>query len=326
MFLKDTHDSDGPLDFRPAIHDSGGLAAWNSRDERLWRPLRQPARAADQLLPRQQPKGLRTHSARKTVRRLSGSRSALSGSAQRLGRTHGQLGRRVRAARRDPDQAEYFDNIVAFWRPDDPLLAGQAYSIDYRLSWCDDVPAWNGYRVGKTRIGVGSRPETVRFVVDFLDWRSSKLEQVASVGITDVPLRPLPEAVISASAGRHRQSSRAAQPRHRRHSGDVRVRSARSQGERAAPRLGCQRGAGVGGLALPLAPIVAIARLTVSQPASWFGSALCSIRISTGRVPDVQLAILPSQRAPIQPARMRKMRPWRRQEEAARRPRIARQG
>ena len=69
------------------------------------------------------------------------------------------------------------------------------------LTWCDDVPAWNGYRVGKTRIGVGSRPETVRFVVDFLDWRSAKLEQVASVGITDVPLRPLPEAVIGSSAG-----------------------------------------------------------------------------------------------------------------------------
>jgi glucan biosynthesis protein len=48
---------------------------------------------------------------------------------------------------------------------------------------------------------VGSRPETVRIVVDFLDWRGSKLEQVASVGTTDVPLRPVPEAVISSSEG-----------------------------------------------------------------------------------------------------------------------------
>ena len=100
-----------------------------------------------------------------------------------------------------PAQAEYFDNIVAFWRPDAPLRAGQEYPINYRLTWCDDVPAWNGYRVGKTRIGVGSRPETVRFVVDFLDWRNSKLEQIASVGTTDVPLRPLPEAVVSSGVG-----------------------------------------------------------------------------------------------------------------------------
>ena len=68
-----------------------------------------------------------------------------------------------------PTRAEYFDNIVAFWRPDATLLAGHAYSIGYRLTWCDDVPAWNGYRVGKTRIGEGSRAGTVRFVVDFLD-------------------------------------------------------------------------------------------------------------------------------------------------------------
>jgi len=69
------------------------------------------------------------------------------------------------------------------------------------LSWCDDAPAWKGHRVGKTRIGEGSRAGTVRFVVDFLEPRDSKLEQVASVGITDVPLRPLPEAVVDASAG-----------------------------------------------------------------------------------------------------------------------------
>ncbi len=55
--------------------------------------------------------------------------------------------------------------------------------------------------MGKTRIGKGPRSGTVRFVVDFLDLRNSKLEQVASVGITDVPLRPLPEAVVDASSG-----------------------------------------------------------------------------------------------------------------------------
>ena len=56
----------------------------------------------------------------------------------------------------------------------------------------------------RTRIGEGSKPGTVRFVVDFLELASkpqSKLEQVASVGLADVPLRPLPEAQSSCSAG-----------------------------------------------------------------------------------------------------------------------------
>jgi periplasmic glucans biosynthesis protein len=202
MFLKDTHDSDGPLDFRPAIHDSGGLAAWNSRDERLWRPLLSPLELQISCFRDSSPKGfgliqrerqfdtyqdLEAHYQDRPSAWVEPTRSWGDGCVQLI---------------EIPTEAEYFDNIVASWRPDNTLLAGQAYSIGYRLSWCDDVPAWNGYRVGKTRIGVGSRPETVRFVVDFLDSRDSKLEQVASVGITDVPLRPLPEAVINASAGR----------------------------------------------------------------------------------------------------------------------------
>jgi glucans biosynthesis protein len=202
MFLKDTHDSDGPLDFRPAIHDSGGLAAWNSRDERLWRPLLSPPELQISCFRDSGPKGfgliqrerqfdayqdLEAHYQDRPSAWVEPARNWDDGCVQLV---------------EIPTEAEYFDNIVASWRPDKTLLAGQAYSIGYRLSWCDDVPAWNGYRVGKTRIGVGSRPETVRFVVDFLDSRDSKLEQVASVGVTDVPLRPLPEAVIDASAGR----------------------------------------------------------------------------------------------------------------------------
>ena len=47
MFLKDTHDDDGPADFRPAVHDSDGLAVWNARGERLWRPLVSPRASAE---------------------------------------------------------------------------------------------------------------------------------------------------------------------------------------------------------------------------------------------------------------------------------------
>ena len=201
MFLKDTHDGDGPLDFRPAIHDSGGLAALNSRDERLWRPIVSPPEMQTSCFRDSNPKGfgliqrerqfdayqdLEAHYQDRPSAWVEPTRDWGDGCVQLI---------------EIPTEAEYFDNIVASWRPDKTFLAGHAYAIGYRLSWCDDVPAWNGYRVGKTRIGVGSRPDTVRFVVDFLDWRGSKLEQVASVGITDVPLRPLPEAVISSSAG-----------------------------------------------------------------------------------------------------------------------------
>ena len=227
MFWKDTHDGDGPLDFRPAIHDSGGLAAWNSRDERLWRPLLSPSELQISYFRDSSPKGfgliqrerqfdayqdLEAHYQDRPSAWVEPTRNWGDGSIQLV---------------EIPTETEYFDNIVAYWRPDKTLLAGQAYAIGYRLSWCDDAPAGKGYRVGKTRIGEGPRPGTVRFVVDFLDLRNSKLEQVASVGMTDVPLRPLPEAVVNASAGLARHSSCSTQPRVGRHPGNVRICSAK---------------------------------------------------------------------------------------------------
>ena len=201
MFFKDTHDSDGPMDFRPAIHDSDGFAARNSRDERLWRPLVSPPEVQTSCFIDNSPKGFGLIQRDRKFDGYQDLEARYQNRPSAWIEPKGSWGSGCAQLVEIPTQAEYFDNIVAFWRPDAALLAGQEYSINYRLSWCDDVPTWNGYRVGKTRIGVGSRPETVRFVVDFLDWRSSKLEQIASVGITDVPLRPLPEAVISSSAG-----------------------------------------------------------------------------------------------------------------------------
>jgi len=201
MFLKDTHDSDGRLDFRPAVHDSDGLACWNGRDERLWRPLVSPRELQVSYFADSNPKGFgliqraRKFDAYEDLEaRYQDRPSAWVAPKGDWGDGHVQL-------IEIPTEAEYFDNIVAAWRPDKALLAGQPHSIGYRLSWCDDGPAWNGYRVGKTRIGEGSRPGTVFFVVDFLDADSSRLEQVASVGITDVPLRTLPEIELNASVG-----------------------------------------------------------------------------------------------------------------------------
>lgn len=201
MFLKDTHDSDGPVDFRPAIHDSDGFAAWNSRDEHLWRPIVSPREVQTSCFQDRNPKGFGLIQRDRSFDGYQDLEARYQDRPSAWVEPKGNWGDGCAQLVEIPTQAEYFDNIVAFWRPDVPLRTGQEHSINYRLTWCDDVPSWNGYRVGKTRIGVGSRPETLRFVVDFLDWRGSKLEQVASVGTTDVPLRPVPEAVISSSEG-----------------------------------------------------------------------------------------------------------------------------
>ena len=39
-----------------------------------------------------------------------------------------------------PTKDEYHDNIVAFWRPKNPLRAKGEHGFTYRLHWCADAP------------------------------------------------------------------------------------------------------------------------------------------------------------------------------------------
>jgi glucans biosynthesis protein len=39
-----------------------------------------------------------------------------------------------------PTGDEFMDNIVAFWRPQEVLVAGQEYRLAYRLTWTRDQP------------------------------------------------------------------------------------------------------------------------------------------------------------------------------------------
>jgi glucans biosynthesis protein len=59
-----------------------------------------------------------------------------------------------------PTNDEIHDNIVAFWRPEKPVKAGDALSFDYRLYWQDAEPDYPGQlaRVVATRIGRAGYP------------------------------------------------------------------------------------------------------------------------------------------------------------------------
>jgi len=76
-----------------------------------------------------------------------------------------------------PTRDEIHDNIVAYWLPKRPVLAGDRLSYAYRLYWQNDEPRppQNIGRVQATRIGIGGvpgvpKPEDARkrkFVIDF---------------------------------------------------------------------------------------------------------------------------------------------------------------
>ncbi len=67
-----------------------------------------------------------------------------------------------------PTDREVNDNIVAFWRPHDPLKAKGEYILNYRLHWCWSVPvATTVAEVIGTRCGLAWDQKNRLFIIDF---------------------------------------------------------------------------------------------------------------------------------------------------------------
>lgn len=204
MFFKGIHDRSDTNDFRPAVHDSDGLAIWNGREEHLWRPLINPAAFQVSCFRDSNPHAFgliqreRSFAAYQDLEARYQDRPSVWIEPRRL------WGSGCVQLVEIPTEAEYFDNIVAFWHPDGALLAGQAYELSYRLTWRDETPAANLFRVASTRIGRGEKGGTTRFVIDFVGQQLSAtpaLQAVASAGLTDETLQQLPVAELSANSG-----------------------------------------------------------------------------------------------------------------------------
>ena len=67
-----------------------------------------------------------------------------------------------------PSDSEANDNVIAYWRPHDPLIAGNETSFAYRQFWCWYPPEQPALAiVTDTRAGRGSSGRRRRFLVEF---------------------------------------------------------------------------------------------------------------------------------------------------------------
>jgi glucans biosynthesis protein len=176
-------------DYRPAVHNSEGLAVVNGHGERLWRPLSNPKMLQTSAFVDKDLKGF--------------------GFVQRDRSFAGYQDLEARYDRRptvwiEPNESwgdgyvelieipiseEIHDNIVAYWKPAKALEPGKRYKYAYRMTWGDDVPAvWSGSWVAKTQVGAGRSPDVTLFVVDF-------------VGPAVRDARELPVAELNVTAG-----------------------------------------------------------------------------------------------------------------------------
>jgi periplasmic glucans biosynthesis protein len=172
MFLFSGINRSRSSDFRPAVHDSDALAILNGWGEHIWRPLNNPRRLQTSDFLDQNPKGFGLI---QRLRNFSGFQDLEAGYERRPSawvEPRQDWGAGAVELFEIPTEEEIHDNVVAYWKPAQPLAAGKAHSFNYKLSWPDDVPrSWPGSYVYATRSGLiaGAQRKAgvVQFVVDF---------------------------------------------------------------------------------------------------------------------------------------------------------------
>ncbi len=161
-------------DWRPAVHDSDGLAIWNGAGERLWRPLNDPTIPRMSEFLDDSPHGFgllqrdRTFADYQDDSNFYNKRPAVwVEPKQGWGKGAVQL---IEL----PTNNENQDNIGVFWKPAGSIKAGDALSYKYRLYWVAEEPFPPARaHVIATRQGRGgvagqvAPPHTEKFVIDF---------------------------------------------------------------------------------------------------------------------------------------------------------------
>ncbi len=181
MFLFDETNRHRFDDFRPAVHDSDGLLIENGAGETLWRQLANPLTLQVSSFVDDNPKGF---GLMQRPREFADYADLEAHYHKRPGLwvTPGEgWGRGSVSLVEIPADREIYDNIVAYWRPRDPMEPGSEHRFTYRLTWCEDPPITQKLpRVLNTRMGkrfAGGRLVTIDF--SDADILPEKLEELS---------------------------------------------------------------------------------------------------------------------------------------------------
>ncbi|MEX2643130.1 MAG: glucan biosynthesis protein D [Acetobacterales bacterium] len=162
------------VDWRPEVHDSGGLELWTGAGERIYRPLNNPPRVMASSFLDNNPRGFGfMQRDREFTHYLDGVRYERRPSVWI--EPIGDWGPGSVQLVEIPTDDEIHDNVTCFWVPEAETRAGDNFHFHYRLHWQADnpYPAPRLARTVATRIGRGGqagrpRPDGVtKFVVEF---------------------------------------------------------------------------------------------------------------------------------------------------------------
>lgn len=168
MYQFAANDRVGVDDYRQAVHDSDGLALWTGTGEQIWRPLHNPAVLQDAGFEDHGPRAFGLMQRRRQFLDYADSEARYESRPSLWVEPLDDWGAGAVHLVEIPTPNEYHDNIVAFWRPAEPLRAHTEYRYDYRLHWCDGHSWRPGLAtVADTRIGASWAEGRRQVIVDF---------------------------------------------------------------------------------------------------------------------------------------------------------------
>ncbi len=168
MFLFDETNRSRFEDFRPGVHDSDGLLMWNGEGERIWRPLANPKALEISVFLDKNPRGFGLMQRTRDPEKFADLEAYYERRPSLWIIPDGDWGAGTVELVEIPADKEIYDNIVAYWRPSEPMTAGSGHSFGYAMEWGDQAPGLPDLpRVLNTRIGKASDQIDTIIAIDF---------------------------------------------------------------------------------------------------------------------------------------------------------------
>ncbi|CAH1660382.1 osmoregulated periplasmic glucans (OPGs) biosynthesis protein G [Hyphomicrobiales bacterium] len=196
MFLYGPNQPWPTHNFRPAIHDSNGLAVRAGDGEWIWRPLNNPPMVTTSNFTTENPKGFGLLQRGRAFSRYEDLKDRYDLRPSAWIEPTNDWGKGAVRLIEIPTADETNDNIVAFWVPESTPPSGQPMRFDYRIRWTMDEPSilndgtshvWQTlratgeiYQSNLIRAGDG----TLAFLIDFKGPSLRKLSPQAQVTAT----------------------------------------------------------------------------------------------------------------------------------------------
>jgi periplasmic glucans biosynthesis protein len=143
-------------DWRPEVHDCDGLSIWTGSGERIWRPLNNPPRIVTNTFADENPKGFGLIQRDRNFENYQDDSLFYDRRPSMWIEPMSPWGKGAVTLVQLPTTNETEDNMVAFWTPSEPIVAGTVLNHRYRLFWgIDSPPAGDVARIVATRVGIG---------------------------------------------------------------------------------------------------------------------------------------------------------------------------